>query len=510
MNKTLHTLLAIVTLVVIDPSIGFGQRGNNGRGGSGGAQGRAPAAGGGSPSRAPTASGAQLHTLPGNAGAQVHAPPINAGGQVHTPPANTAAQSHTPPATGGAQLNAPPTAGGARVNVPGGNPAARANVPPVSGNAAIRGSTSSGAVATPRVNIGPSAAGNAAANPAAGAHTTLRVPTGNAAINLGPNAATNFRTNWHTATPTQLQAVRTNLGSAVNSRTGPAVNAGVVGAVNPARAAYWAGYGNATRNSFMSGYGGSPYFNTGFWPGRNLIGFGVASGLGGYGGLGGGYGGMGGGWWGYSPWIGNQPYGYWYGNPGWNTFANSYGWNSPYYYDYGSGGNVAYQGNQVLVNNQPVGTASDYAQSAADLAAITPEQMNAQHDWMPLGTFSVATSQEDKNPVRVAQLAYDNKEGLISGTIFNRQSNNLYTLQGRVDPQTQRVAFTVGKDPNTVMETGLYNLTQNETPVLVHFGPTKTATYVFARLPEPPQSEQPTTTAAPVPAGTLPADDLRR
>jgi len=61
-----------------------------------------------------------------------------------------------------------------------------------------------------------------------------------------------------------------------------------------------------------------------------------------------------------------------------------------------------------------------------------------------------------------------------------------------------------------VMETGLYNLTQNETPVLVHFGPSKTATYVFARLPEPPPSEQPTTTAAPVPAGTLPADDLRR
>ena len=195
--------------------------------------------------------------------------------------------------------------------------------------------------------------------------------------------------------------------------------------------------------------------------------------------------------------------------------AGNYGWNSPYYYDYGSNGNVAYQGNQVLVNNQPVGTAADYAQSAADLSTVTQDQMNAPHDWMPLGTFSVATSTNDPKPVRVAQLAYDNKQGLISGTIFNQESNNLYTLQGKVDPQTQRVAFTVGKDPNTVMETGLYNLTQNETPVLVHFGPEKTATYLFARLPEPPSSgaEQPTTTAAapgPAPQGTPPADDLRR
>ena len=106
---------------------------------------------------------------------------------------------------------------------------------------------------------------------------------------------------------------------------------------------------------------------------------------------------------------------------------------------------------------------------------------------------------------------FTNKQGLISGTIFNKESGNLYTLQGKVDPQTQRVAFTIGNDPNTVMETGLYNLTQNATPVLVHFGPEQTATYVFARLPEPKEGEQAgATAAAPANTGTPAATDLRR
>jgi hypothetical protein len=148
------------------------------------------------------------------------------------------------------------------------------------------------------------------------------------------------------------------------------------------------------------------------------------------------------------------------------------------------------------------------------LATVTQDEMNAPHDWMPLGTFSVATSQNDPNPVRVAQIAYDNKQGLISGTILNRESNNIYTIQGKVDPQSQRTAFTIGKDPNVVMETGLYNLTQQQTPVLVHFGPEKTATYLFARLPEPQQSGQPeqqaTTAAAPPAATASPAADLQR
>jgi hypothetical protein len=273
-----------------------------------------------------------------------------------------------------------------------------------------------------------------------------------------------------------------------------------------AQNAYWGNWAGNVRNGFY--FGPNPYFNNSFWGGRNLIGFGLGNyGLGGYGlGYGAGFNN----WWGYSPWLGYQPWNYWYGNPGWNTFANYYGWSTPYYYDYGPRGNIVYSGDQVLVNGQSVGTPEDYAQSAAELATVTEEQMNAPHDWMPLGTFAVATSQNESDPARVAQLAYDNKQGLISGTIFNRDSNNLYTLQGKVDPQSQRVAFTVGKDPNVVMETGLYNLTQKETPVLVHFGPEKTATYLFVRLPEPEADQGTATANAPAGPTAPPAEDFRR
>jgi len=463
--------------------------------------------------------------------------------------------------------------------VPGTTAGAGVNVPQVTGNAAtgnaaIRGSTASGAVAAPGINVNPSAGANAAANAAAGAgaRTAFRLPTTGANANIAANNAANFRANWHNATGAQLQGVNTNLSTALKAstpaaaaaigantgiganiganaatnlganaaanaganaaaRTGANLNAATTANINnfatlnPTRANYWSNLGTGITNTALFGspyglnagygaygYGGVPFFGGNFWSGRNLIGLGVMSALGGgYGGYGaGGYGGLGN-WWGYSPWLGNQPYGYWYGNPGWGTFANSYGWNQPFFYDYGTNGNVVYQGNQVLVNDQPVGSPEQYSQSAAELATVTPEQINAQHEWAPLGTFAVATSSEDKNPVRVAQVAYDNKQGLISGTIFNKQSGNLYTLQGKVDPQTQRIAFTIGNDPNTVMETGLYNLTQQATPVLVHFGPTKTATYVFARLPEPKEGEEAAATAAaPAQPATPPATDLRR
>lgn len=345
------------------------------------------------------------------------------------------------------------------------------------------------------------------------------------------NAANDFRANWATRSG-QATGVRTGLNSALRANTAAltantaaantaanaAANTGAnatanttAGFRNPARSNYWSNLGRATTNSFLFGnpygaygyggyYGGNPYFGGNFWSGRNLIGLGVASALGGgygYGGYGG-YGGLGN-WWGYSPWLGTRPYGYWYGNPGWSAFSSYYG--QPYYYDYGPGGNVVYQGNQVLVNDQPVASATDYAQSAAELAMVTQEQMQAEHDWVPLGTFSVATSIEDKNPERVAQLAYDNKQGLISGTILNTKSNNLYTLQGKVDKETQRTAFTIGNDPNTVFETGLYNLTQTATPVLLHQGASQTQTWLFARLPEP-SADHPAASTAAVPQQT--------
>ncbi|MFZ5832819.1 MAG: hypothetical protein ACOY3P_22260 [Planctomycetota bacterium] len=103
---------------------------------------------------------------------------------------------------------------------------------------------------------------------------------------------------------------------------------------------------------------------------------------------------------------------------------------------------------------------------------------------MPLGTFAVAADEKDVDPTRVIQLAV-NKQGVVSGTLFNTETDEARTVQGQVDKETQRVTLRIGESENIIVETGLYNLTQNESPVLVHFGPDKVETYVLVRLENP-------------------------
>lgn len=495
-----------------------GREGGGGRGNPGGNQG----GGGGARVATPNAGGA----VRVGGGARVVTPNANAGGGARAAVQGNTYQGNAAPGRAAIQGNAGVRTPAASANVPNLRANANTNAPGVAGRATADAAGRANA-AIPNVNVPRVAVPNAATSNNAIPNSTLdATPTARAGIdgaprtalrpnldanidataranrsndardnpgraNLNADANADFRPRWYGNNPNS-NAFRTTFGNAMNARWNAERAA--------ARAGYWGNWAGNVRNGFY--VGPSPYFNNNFWSGRNLVGFG----LGNYSlGVGQGYGN----WWGYSPWVGNRSWNYWYGNPGWNTFAGYYGWNTPYFYDYGPQGNIVYSNNRVLVNGESVGTPTDYAQSAADLAMVTQEQMNAEHDWMPLGTFSVATSQTESNPARVAQIAYDNKQGLISGTIFNRESNNLYTLQGKVDKESQRVAFTIGKDPNVVMETGLYNLTQNETPVLVHFGSNQTATYLFVRLPEP-STEGAAAQAASSQPTAPPADDLRR
>jgi hypothetical protein len=55
-------------------------------------------------------------------------------------------------------------------------------------------------------------------------------------------------------------------------------------------------------------------------------------------------------------------------------------------------------------------------------------------------------------------------------------------VQGSVDKKTQRVAITVGDNKDTVIETGLYNLTKDEAPALMHFGKERTEQWLLVRV----------------------------
>jgi hypothetical protein len=193
-------------------------------------------------------------------------------------------------------------------------------------------------------------------------------------------------------------------------------------------------------------------------------------------------------------WRSPRPWWYWWSYPTWASCAGwfpGWGWSEPYYYDYGPGGNVVYSSGGVYVNDELVATADEYAQSAAELATVEEADIDpaAGGEWLPLGTFALAIDRSDKDPTRVVQLAVD-KQGIISGTMHDEATDKTFPIQGRVDQETQRVAFTIGDNPDLVMETGIFNLTQDETPVLVHKGTDQTQTNLLIRLEQPSQADE--------------------
>ena len=106
---------------------------------------------------------------------------------------------------------------------------------------------------------------------------------------------------------------------------------------------------------------------------------------------------------------------------------------------------------------------------------------------MPLGTFAlVHESQGDPTMYMQLQIAQD---GTISGTYYNSVSESSQILQGSVDKETQRAAWTVGDKSQTVVETGLYNLTMDEAPALLHFGTGKTQEWLLVRLEDPDENK---------------------
>jgi hypothetical protein len=164
-----------------------------------------------------------------------------------------------------------------------------------------------------------------------------------------------------------------------------------------------------------------------------------------------------------------------------------YGAVEPMYYDYGN--NITYQDNSVYVNGQSVGTGEEYYNQAATIASTgASAQASSDGDWMPLGVFALTKSDTTKSDVTI-QLAV-NKDGVIRGNSTDTQTDKNQVIQGSVDKQTQRVAFTVGDNTENVVETGLYNLTKDEAPCLIHFGKDKTEQWLLVRLQKPADAPQ--------------------
>jgi len=179
-----------------------------------------------------------------------------------------------------------------------------------------------------------------------------------------------------------------------------------------------------------------------------------------------------------------------------NTADNTF-YSEPIIYDYGEGGNVVYQNDAVYIGGEQVASAGDFAESAAALSTVDPPpsaDAATSAEWLPLGRFAMITDKDDTAPNRTIELAVD-KEGIIAGVLYNTDTDQGSIIQGKVDKKTQRAAFRLGDNDQCIVETGIYNLTLDEAPCLVHFGKDKVENYLLVRLPAPPAEAE---AAAPV------------
>lgn len=166
----------------------------------------------------------------------------------------------------------------------------------------------------------------------------------------------------------------------------------------------------------------------------------------------------------------------------------------PVYVDYGT--TVVYEKETVYVDNKPV-PAEKYNEPITQLATtveqppppMPPAEEGKPAEWMPLGVFALA--QEEKgDPVMFFQISVS-REGVISGGYESTLTGDKKPIAGKVDKETQNVAWRIGDNVETVYATSLANLTQDVSTVAVHFGKDRVQNWLLVRLPEPAPADQP-------------------
>ena len=180
----------------------------------------------------------------------------------------------------------------------------------------------------------------------------------------------------------------------------------------------------------------------------------------------------------------HRPY-YWWRWATWATVSSwvVYDYQDPWTYDYDD--NVLMEDEAVFINEEPVAAAEDYISLADELAGIEAPADDAEIEWLSLGSFAMSTSEDDKDPQMMIQLVLS-KDGRVSGTYYHFQSQNIFPIQGSLDGETQRIAFSIGDQRKNVIEAGLSSLTEDEAPMWVHFDDgNRTQTWTLVRLETP-------------------------
>jgi hypothetical protein len=212
---------------------------------------------------------------------------------------------------------------------------------------------------------------------------------------------------------------------------------------------------------------------------------------------------------------------YWWGstypaNPWWwwapataglvTGFVSGAATSQPYYYDYGV--STVYQGDTVYVDGKPAGSTKAYTEKAVALAntveeapppspgsAPSPSKEGAEkkvgaEEWLPMGVWAL-TQEQKGDAVMFLQISIS-KEGVVSGAYKNTLTGEGGPILGALDREKQLLAWRLGQEGKTVIETGIFNLTKDVAPVAVHFDANNTQSWLLVRLPQPTMPDQPT------------------
>jgi hypothetical protein len=111
---------------------------------------------------------------------------------------------------------------------------------------------------------------------------------------------------------------------------------------------------------------------------------------------------------------------------------------------------------------------------------------------MSLGVFAITQDGQASGPAPTMYLQLQvNKDGIMTGTLQNISTDEVQQIEGVVDKQSQRSAWTVSGKQWPVMETGVSNLTMDQAAALVHFEDGQTQQWLLIRMEEDPDESSP-------------------
>lgn len=182
----------------------------------------------------------------------------------------------------------------------------------------------------------------------------------------------------------------------------------------------------------------------------------------------------------WAAWRVNRPY-------RWATVAALTGWcgyANASYYDYGE--NIYYQDGAVYSDGQQIASADQYAAAAEQIATNIPQAKDP--DWLCLGVFAITQDGSSSGPAPTMFLQLNvSKQGILAGSLQNTSAGTNQPIEGMVDKQSQRAAWVISGKTRPIMETGIFNLSRDTAPALLHFADGQTQQWLLVRMDEPKQ-----------------------